>query len=204
MMKLQGPTEPFDLSLLHGMTLRVKPRSDFDLRVAQAYARQKLDELEGAAGLCMDAGLLPDGIVADLRDEHQRSALFEVFLIQKMAELVVLSWDGFYDQHDQPVPVTPETIRGAMSIWPPGWGCSIGALFWSQYMKAHAEADAAKKDLAISARGISSPAGVANIVTDAPKTTLPAPTEKRVWRDGFVRTVNLLRGRRKKSSLSIF
>ncbi len=179
MLKLQGPTEPFTLDLLDGLSLRVKPRSDFDLRVAQAHARQKLDELENAASLCMDAGLLPDGIVADLADDDQRSALFEIFLIQKMAEIVILSWEGFLDQHDTPVPVTPQTVRAAMSVWPRGWACSVGALFWGKYMKAHAEIDAAKKDSAISANGTSSQAGVASIAADAGKTALPAPTENR-------------------------
>lgn len=178
MLKLQGPTEPFEMELLGGLSLRVKPRSDFDLRIAQAHARRQIEELENAASLCMDAGLLPAGITADLADENQRAALFELFVVQKMAELVILSWRGFLDQHDAPVPVTPDTVRSAMSIWPLGWPCSVGQLFWGAYMKAHAETDAAKKDSAVFAGGISSPAEAATTAGDAAKTALPAPTDK--------------------------
>lgn len=176
--KLQGPTEPFKLELIDGLSMTVKPRSDFALRVAQAYAREKLEELERSAEICMDAGLLPSGIMADLGDAQHRASLFEIFMVQKMAEMVILSWEGFFDQHDQPVPVTPELIRAAMSVWPRGWKQSVGDLFWFRYMSGHGEIVAAKKDSATSASGISSPAAVANIAADASKTDSPAPTDK--------------------------
>lgn len=177
MRSLEGPREPFTMELVEGITLTVRPRDWFSLSVAQAAATRQMEQLKNSASICIDAGLLPDSVMVDLTDADHTSALYHTLVVQEVAVGAITDWTGVL-LDGAPMVVTPENVRRAMSVWPPGMHQPLGELFFQKYMAKHAEIAAAKKDSATCAGGISTPTPVASTATDARKTTSPAPVAK--------------------------
>lgn len=116
MISLTTPRSPFDLELIDGLTVTVKPLTSVGYLTATLIAQKKRDDLAKSLADVRDAGLHVDTDL-DLTDPQTRQAVYLDFLIKELAIAHITAWDGVWDEEsDQPADLTPERISCVMDI----------------------------------------------------------------------------------------
>lgn len=162
MFSLNVPEEPYEMSILPGVSFTVKPLTSFDMAVAQAEARQIIERLESAAATVFEAGMSPKRNV-DLSDAAAREALFHSLMLGALAERHIIGWDGVTDKNGQPIAVEVKDARKMIvRLFP------IGQIFYAKLTSHYLEMFAAKKEFATAQNGISSPVADDLTATDVP------------------------------------
>ncbi len=93
MIRLDMKREPYWLDLDHGVRVHVRPATTALVMAARVTALKEA--------------------VADT-DAGVRSAA----LIEKLAELAIIAWEGVGDSEDNLAEVTPEAVSALMDLWP--------------------------------------------------------------------------------------
>lgn len=164
MISLKQDTSPYEIELIAGLKLTLKPLRTIDMAVAQAAAKKRVDDLEKSIKLATESGFCPERSL-DFSDPAQRHALYMELLIKELAMRQILSWAGVEDPAGgTDAPLTPENICALMEVYP------IGELFYTSLTVKYYLMVAAKEECGTALRGISSPAAVPNTAEDAPKT----------------------------------
>ena len=115
MISLERKTEPYELTLLYGVTVIVTPLTTTAMAAAQAEARKRLDGLQAQARERTEAGLALDGL-PDLDDEDVREGQYQALLIHALAARHITAWSGIEDDP----PVSRENVAALMDPYPVG------------------------------------------------------------------------------------
>ena len=134
---LTHPDGPFELPLVPGLSVSVKPLTTAGMEIARAAARRSLQRLEGELQAIRDAGL-ETGDMPDLNDDAVREGLFHGLVISELAVRHITDWSRI-DEDGAPVPLNRETVVDLVQQYP------LGELFYLRFTAAQTALAAAKK-----------------------------------------------------------
>ena len=163
MISLERETEPYDLTLLYGVTVTVTPLTTAAMAAAQAEARKRLEELEAQAKERSEAGLPLDGL-PDLSDDGAREGQYQALLIHSLAARHITAWSGIEDDP----PVSRENVAALMDLYP------VGERFIQEFTLRQVAADGSKNVSGPSADGTSIPAAGPDTARPAKRKTKTA------------------------------
>lgn len=109
MIRLQRETEPYEIDLGDGVTVKVKPLTYAVYRAATYASERQAQELAQQMGAITSAG----GRVFDIPDPLQRENFFGIrdqFALQALARHAIISWEGVFDEDMRPAPVTEQSV----------------------------------------------------------------------------------------------
>jgi hypothetical protein len=150
MINLSQPTEPYQLELLYGLNVTVRPLTTPGMAAAQAAARRAVEAIERQIGERKEAGLPTDGL-PDLDVDADRDGFYQSQLIRELAVRHITDWTGI-EMEGGPAPPTPENIAAVMNLYP------AGERFFQEFTLRQVLINAAKNGSGLSAAGISSQA----------------------------------------------
>ena len=161
MIDLNLRTKPYELELLYGLKVTVKPLTTAGVAAAQAAARRAVEAIERQARERTEAGLALDGL-PDLSPEGERHGFYQAQLIRELAVRQVTGWTGV-ELSSVRAPPTPENIAAVMEFYP------VGERFFQEFTLRQVLLNATKNGFGPSAAGTSSRA-------EGPNTAKPAGT----------------------------
>ena len=170
MIDLAQRSEPYEMALPYGLSVKVKPLMTAGMAAAQAAARRGVEAIERQARERTDAGLPLDGL-PDLSAEGDRDGFYQAQLIRELAVRHVTSWTGV-ELEGGPAPPTPENIAAVMELYP------VGERFFQEFTLRQVLLNAAKNALGPSAAGTSSPAEGPNTAGPVATMNCPAPAAR--------------------------
>jgi hypothetical protein len=166
MIDLAQRSEPYEITLPYGLSVKVKPLTTAGMAAAQA-ARRAVEAIERQARERTEAGLALDGL-PDLATEGERDGLYQAQLIRVLALRHITSWNGV-ELEGGPAPPTPENIAAVMELYP------VGERFFQEFTLRQVLLNAAKNGSGPSAAGTSSRAEGPNTAEPARRQGSPAP-----------------------------
>ena len=141
---LVHPDGLFDLSLIPGLTVTVKPLTTAAMEIARAAARRSLQRLEADLQAMRDAGLDSEN-QPDLADEPIREGLFHGLVIAELAVRHITAWTRS-EAVGAPLPITRDAVVDLVQQYP------IGELFYLKFTAAQIALVATKKRTAARVR----------------------------------------------------
>jgi hypothetical protein len=93
MIDLAQRSEPYEIGLPYGLSVRVKPLTTAGMATAQAGARRTVEAIERQARERTEAGLALDGL-PDLSAEGERDGFYQAQLIRELAVRHITNWGG--------------------------------------------------------------------------------------------------------------
>jgi hypothetical protein len=136
MIDLAQRSEPYEIALPYGLTVRVKPLTTAGMAAAQAGARRLVEAIERQARERREAGLALEGL-PDLSAEGERDGFYQAQLIRELAVRHIASWMGV-EFGGGPAPPTPENIAAVMELYP------VGERFFQEFTRRQVLLNAAK------------------------------------------------------------
>jgi hypothetical protein len=182
MIDLAQRSEPYEIALPYGLSVKVKPLTTAGMAAAQAAARRAVEAIERQARERTEAGLTLDGL-PDFSKEGERDGFYQVQLIRALAVRHVASWTGV-ELGGGPAPPTPENIAAVMELYP------VGERFFQEFTLRQVLLNAAKNGCGPSTAGISSRAEGPSTVEPVATTTCPAPKGSRERTGGSAPTAS--------------
>ena len=111
MLKLALPQEPYWLDLEDGVEVQVRPLTTAVMNMAHSKAVKSILDLKQRA-LNGEAG------IPNVDDDETRQFYIEAALAEQLALASIIDWKGVQNKEGAaPALVTPETIRGLLSIY---------------------------------------------------------------------------------------
>lgn len=164
MIKLNLPQEPYWLELEDGVEVQVRPLSTAVMNLAHSKATKSLVDMRVRAATG-EIGM------PDLDDEETRQCYIEAALSEHLALASIIDWKGVQNKEGTaPAVVTPETIRGLLSIH------FISQIFLQKFLGSLDALAAEGNDSRLAVNGISA-AGL-DTAQDATSSSSPAAEMK--------------------------
>jgi hypothetical protein len=167
MIDLAQRSEPYEIALPYGLSVRVKPLTTAGMAATQAAARRAVEAIERHARERTEAGLALEGL-PDLSAEGERDGFYQGRLIRELAVRHITDWSGV-ELEGGPAPPTRENITAVMELYP------VGERFFQEFTLRQVLLNAAKNGSGPSAAGIFSRAEDPNTAAPAATTACPVP-----------------------------
>lgn len=121
MLRLNISKEPYWLNLPGGVEVKVKPLSTGLMNAAQAWALQRVQEMQVARKKVLDTGASISNF-PEIEKDHIRASYSETMVMKGVAVNSITEWKGVYlpekvDDKDVLAPCTEEYICSLMEEW---------------------------------------------------------------------------------------
>lgn len=169
MISLKQSSDPYEIELLEGVSVTVKPLRRSGVLMARAVASERLRSIRQQFDDLREAGLATDHL-PDFDRPGVEDAVWEDMVVKEIACGHIVGWGGVFGPDDEPAEVTREAVLAFVDIQ------IVGERFYAKYLVHQAMLDSAKNASGPSLNGSSVPAAAGATAQPAGTADSRAPT----------------------------